>query len=76
MINNGIETQSQSCRIAFPGVVHVDELLPLNLLARGQAALIEQIVGQSDQVHRRSHRDARAWDPMHRARGQSETLLS
>jgi len=30
----------------------VDELLPINLLVRGQHALVEQLVGQSDQVHR------------------------
>jgi ferrous iron transport protein A len=30
----------------------VDELLPLNLLARGQCASIAQLVGQSEQVHR------------------------
>ena len=30
----------------------MDELVPLNMLARGQFALIEQLVGHLDQVHR------------------------
>ena len=30
----------------------MDELLPLNLLARGQCASIEQLVGHADHVHR------------------------
>ena len=30
----------------------MNELVPLNLLTRGQCALIEQLVGQSEQVHR------------------------
>ena len=30
----------------------MNELVPLNLLARGECALIEQLVGQADQVHR------------------------
>ncbi|MCA9119083.1 MAG: FeoA domain-containing protein [Planctomycetaceae bacterium] len=30
----------------------MDELVPLNLLSRGQCAQIEQLVGQADQVHR------------------------
>ena len=30
----------------------MDELVPLNLLSRGQFALIEQLVGQMEQVHR------------------------
>lgn len=30
----------------------MDELLPLNLLTRGQCALVEQLVGQAEHVHR------------------------
>lgn len=30
----------------------MDELLPLNLLSRGQCAQIERLVGQAEQVHR------------------------
>ncbi|MEO8495072.1 MAG: FeoA domain-containing protein [Planctomycetota bacterium] len=30
----------------------MDELLPLNMLARGQCASIEQLFGQPEQVHR------------------------
>ena len=30
----------------------MDDLVPLNLLTRGQSALIEQLVGQAEQVHR------------------------
>ena len=30
----------------------MDELLPLNLMVRGQHALIEQLVGRADHVHR------------------------
>ncbi len=30
----------------------MNELLPLNLLVRGQCALVEQLVGQVDHVHR------------------------
>ena len=34
------------------GVSPVDELVPLNLLSRGQCAQIEHLFGQVDQVHR------------------------
>jgi ferrous iron transport protein A len=30
----------------------MDDLLPLNLLQRGQLAFVEQLVGHADQVHR------------------------
>ncbi|MEX0820123.1 MAG: FeoA domain-containing protein [Pirellulaceae bacterium] len=30
----------------------MDELLPLNLLVRGQCALVEQLIGPSEHVHR------------------------
>ena len=30
----------------------MDELVPLNMLARGQSALIESLVGHLDEVHR------------------------
>jgi Fe2+ transport system protein FeoA len=42
----------------------VSELLPLNLLARGQFALIEQLVGQRDQVHRLEELGLRAGVPI------------
>jgi len=42
----------------------VDELLPLNLLVRGQCALIEQLVGQREQVHRLEELGLRAGVPI------------
>lgn len=42
----------------------MDELLPLNLLSRGQCALVEQLVGDSDQVHRLKELGLRAGTPV------------
>ena len=42
----------------------MDELVPLSLLARGQCALIEQLVGQLDQVHRLEELGLRAGVPI------------
>ncbi|MDA1050885.1 MAG: FeoA family protein [Planctomycetota bacterium] len=42
----------------------MEELLPLNLLVRGQHALIEHLVGQSEQVHRLEELGLRAGVPV------------
>ena len=41
-----------------------DELIPLNMLLRGQCALIEQLVGQAEHVHRLEELGLRVGTPI------------